>query len=81
MTKYSKESAGERYLQQYPKLSRWINVCVRCGTKGYKPDLPENIYPHFNVAVDNLRELFKPLLINELGLCEVCAGASEIDML
>jgi len=78
MTRNPKESAGDRYLQQYPRLSRWINVCARCGTKGYKPELPENIYPYFNVAADNLRELFKPLIINELGLCEVCARATEI---
>jgi len=80
MTRNPKDSEGDKYLQQYPRLSRWINVCIRCGTKGYKPELPENIYTHFNVAADNLRELFKPLAINELGLCEVCARASEMDL-
>jgi hypothetical protein len=77
MTSNHKKSTSERYLQQYPRLSRWINVCVRCGTKGYKPELPENVYPYFNVAGDNLRELFNPLTLNEYELCEVCARVAD----
>jgi len=79
MTRNPKASAGDKYLEQYPRLSRWINVCVGCGAKGYKPDLPEDIYPHPSFATYNLRELFNPLAVNELGLCEVCAKVTEVD--
>ena len=77
VTKKFEKTVGDRYLQQYPHLLKWINVCVVCGKKGYKPELPENIYTHFNVAADNLRELFQPLSVNELGLCEICTRITK----
>lgn len=36
---------GEEYLIMYPKLRKWINECAMCHEKGYKPDMPEEIYP------------------------------------
>ncbi len=66
---------GESYLQMYPKLRKWINQCVTCNEKGYKPDLPENIHP--GVAAQNLRRLFKELALNESGLCSNCAQAAK----
>jgi hypothetical protein len=74
----TRRSDADLYLKQYPDLNRWLNQCPSCGARGYKPELPDNIYPHFNVAADNLRKFFRPLAINELGLCEQCARAIEV---
>ena len=74
-----KRSDADQYLEQYPDLHRWLNVCLACGMRGYKPDLPENIYRHFNVAADHLRRFFRPLRLNDTGLCNVCARALAQD--
>ncbi len=29
------------YLKQYPKMTKWMNTCICCGTMGYNPDMPE----------------------------------------
>ena len=65
------------YLSQYPDLERWLNTCSACGARGYKPDLPDNIYPWFNVAADNLRKLFDPLPLDARSLCNQCASAID----
>ena len=31
------------YLKQYPKMTKWMNTCICCGTMGYNPDMPEKI--------------------------------------
>ena len=61
---------GESYLEMYPKLRKWINQCIACHAKGYKPELPEDIYP--GVAAKNLRRYFKELSLSESGLCSNC---------
>ena len=63
---------GEDYLTQYRNLLRWMNRCVACGHQGHKPELPENIYPRTSVAAQNLRRFFRPLSLDEDGLCQVC---------
>lgn len=65
------KSETDQYLAVYPDLQRWMNVCAACGREGYKPEMPENIYPHFNVGAQNLRAMFRPLDVVD-GLCEVC---------
>jgi hypothetical protein len=70
-----KEPDHEQYLRMYPKeTGRWMNQCVTCQRKGYKPDLPKTIYPDTALA-SNLRRYFEPLELNELGLCEQCSEA------
>lgn len=64
---------GEEYLIAYPKLRKWINECVMCHAKGYKPNMPKEIYPHPSAASKNLRFYFKPLELNDDGLCETCS--------
>ncbi|MBV9468104.1 MAG: hypothetical protein JOZ57_02530 [Abitibacteriaceae bacterium] len=64
---------GQDYLMMYPKLRQWINQCVACQTQGYKPEMPEQIYP--GVASRNLRRYFRPLAVDELGLCKQCREA------
>ena len=44
-----------------------------CHRKGYKPDMPETI-SIVEGAMDTyfIKKYFKPLQINEDGLCETC---------
>jgi hypothetical protein len=71
----SHRSEADQYLALYPHLHRWMNVCAGCGARGHRPELPENIYPHFNVAAENLRRYFRPLAVDERGFCEQCSAA------
>jgi hypothetical protein len=74
-TKYLQD--GESYLQMYPKLRKWINQCVACNAIGYKPTMPEDIYP--GIAAQNIRHLFSELALNDDGLCSICAQATRND--
>lgn len=67
------EDKGEEYLKMYPKLRKWINECAMCHYKGYKPDMPDEIYPHPSLASYHLRSYFKPLELNEDSLCKFCS--------
>ena len=71
---------GEEYLDIYwPDAARWINTCLACKRKGYRPDLPEVIIRrHTDTALaQNLRSYFEPLEVNAEGLCRQCAEISE----
>jgi hypothetical protein len=63
----------ESYLTAYPKLRKWINECIMCHTKGYKPNMPKDLHPWGSAAAKNLRSYLKPLELNEDGLCESCS--------
>jgi len=73
MTKNKDE--GKSYLQIYPELRKWINQCVACQREGYKPNMPEDIFP--GVAAENIRKYFRELELNEIGLCSICARAMQ----
>ena len=75
MTKYKND--GDMYLQMYPKLSRWMNECIVCHAKGYKPEMPEHIGGKYSIASNNLKKYFKPLAVSELSICEQCAKFTE----
>ncbi len=67
----SKSRDKNTYSKQYPEIKRWLNQCVICESVGYKPELPEKIYP--GEMANNIRKLFAPLAVNELNMCEECA--------
>ena len=69
----SKVGAGEEYLAMYPHFHRWMNTCAACGHTGYKPEMPPNDDPAFKGQ--NLRKYFRPLALNDAGLCEQCGQA------
>jgi hypothetical protein len=69
--------SGEQYLRDYPALERWMNQCILCQARGYKPELPEMIGKEPTFADQNLRSFFKPLPVDALGRCEVCASAAD----
>ena len=66
---------GLLYLQDYPRLRKWINQCVACQRLGYRPDMPKDLGP--GVAAQNLRRFFPEMDVNAAGLCEQCAAASR----
>lgn len=72
---YRSRNEAELYLRQYPELERWINRCVSCHAIGYKPDMPER-FDTKGVAAHHLQRYFRPLAVDELGRCDVCAEAT-----
>lgn len=72
---------GEEYVSTYRnKGEKWINQCVQCQARGYKPDMPDIVMEgHFygdrgGFAARYIRKYFKPLALDERGLCEVCSN-------
>ncbi|MBE5731017.1 MAG: hypothetical protein E7350_03620 [Clostridiales bacterium] len=71
MKKYNK---GDEYINAFPKLKKWINECLCCHTKGYKPSMPEKItIVEGSLEVYYIKKYFKPLSLNQDGLCPQCA--------
>lgn len=68
-----RQGEAEQYLRMYPALRRWLNQRVVCQTEGYRPDMPAQIYP--GMAAYNLCRLFRPLGLDELGMCADCRTA------
>ncbi len=62
---------GEVYVKQY-QLERLINQCLHCQVRGHKPEVQPS--GHYSWAI---MKYFKPLYLNEQGLCEVCQGKND----
>jgi hypothetical protein len=67
----SKSRDRETYLKQLPETRKWLNECSICHSFGYKPELPEKIFP--GLMAENIRSLFSPFAVNELSICIDCA--------
>ncbi len=67
----SKSRDRETYLKQFPETRKWLNECLICHSIGYKPELPEKIYP--GLLAENIRSMFSTLNVNELSICGECA--------
>ena len=68
---------GEEYVNMYPCLRKWINQCVQCQARGYKPDMPDIVAHNWwtngsPFTARYIRKHFHPLVLDERGLCEVC---------
>lgn len=63
---------GEEFLSMHPAQRKWINECSMCHQRGYKPDILEQLYPYPPTETRNLRCYFKPLALNNKGICEEC---------
>ncbi len=66
----SKQKDLSQYLKQYPEAKKWLNQCIVCQSIGYKPEMPEKIYPGY--LAENLRRLLSPLEVNKLNICTHC---------
>lgn len=73
-----RQSESDKYLQMYPELMKWINECIICHSKGYKPEMPEHISREFSVAGKNLRKFFNPLVVDDLSICEQCGNFARL---
>ena len=68
-----KKNTGDDYINRFPKLKKWINECLCCHDKGYDPAMPEKItVVEGSLEVFYIKKYFKPLLLNEDGLCPTC---------
>ena len=75
--KRQKGYEGEKYINKFPKLKKWINECNCCHNKGYNPEIPDKITEtEGSLEVYYIKKYFKPLYINKDGLCEVCERIS-----
>ena len=66
----SNKDNKENYIKQYPEINKWLNQCIICQTQGYKPNLPDKIYPGF--LADNIRRFYNVLEVDEIGICTDC---------
>lgn len=68
-----RNNKGEEYIEAFPTLKKWINECVCCHNKGYNPSMPEKItVVEGSLEVYYIKKYFRPLYLNEEGLCEQC---------
>lgn len=63
--------AGERYLERYPELRKWVRECPACHRRGYRPDMPEQLGENFKAQ--SIRRYFSPMETDELGFCMTCS--------
>lgn len=67
------ENEGEKYLNKFPKLKKWINECRCCHNRGYDPGMPEKITEtEGSLEVFYIQKYFKPLELNKDGVCKIC---------
>lgn len=66
--KYQRDA--DDYLTMYPRALKWINQCIVCQRKGYKPEMPKDEWP-------NLARYFTPLALGDDGVCAQCASTSS----
>jgi hypothetical protein len=65
----------EKFLMLYPYLARWVNECLACHHKGYKPEMPAPEFDNSVVIPSKLRRLADELVLDEDGLCQQCRRA------
>ena len=51
---------GEEYINAFPKFKKWINECICCHEKGYKPNMPEKIT--INIFTKKIIDFAKKLI-------------------
>ena len=61
----------------YPRAARWVNTCLICHAQGYKPEMPETLNQDQTILKNNLMRYFKPLAVNDLGICAQCAAVQK----
>ena len=71
----NQETDAEKYLRMYPYLREWVNECVCCHYKGYKPEMPIPPFTSTASTLVKLRRLFQELPLDENGFCEQCRAA------
>ena len=67
----SKNKEKEQYIKMYPEARKWLNECIICHSIGYKPEMPEDIYP--GRLAQNIRKLYPVQNVNDISICDECA--------
>jgi hypothetical protein len=62
----------EEFLMQYPYLLRWVNECLCCHRKGYKPEMLAPDYDNSTVIAATFRRLAGEMSLDADGLCQQC---------
>lgn len=55
-----------------PRTRKWIVQCVVCQCTGYKVNAPEKFFGRAHLV-----KYFKPLALDERGICPVCREALQ----
>ncbi len=74
-----KTREAEKFLERNPKMRQWVNECVACHQKGFKPETPEATNRY--LLLYKLRHSFEMLEVDEDGLCEQCRAVLEMSQL
>jgi hypothetical protein len=62
----------EWHLQDH-RTRKWLVQCVVCQKIGYKHDAPDSFFGREHIIA-----YFKPLVLNQNGVCEQCQNGIEI---
>ncbi len=65
----------EKFLEQAPWAREWVQECVSCHHRGYKPVLAESEFDNSAVTITKLRRLVDEMALDEAGVCEQCRQA------
>lgn len=74
------------YIEKWnPSAKKYINVCKVCGSQGYSPailaddffDKRWNVHSANKMTYRELTKTLKPLALDDLGRCEVCAAIQD----
>jgi hypothetical protein len=74
----NREKDLEEFLMRYPYLVRWINECLCCHRKGYKPEMLKPEFDNSAVIVANFLRLAGELIVGDDGLCQQCREAKVL---
>jgi hypothetical protein len=66
----------EEFLERAPWMQKWVDECISCHHRGYKPSLPESQFDNSAVAITALRRLVDEMALDEAGVCEQCRRAA-----
>lgn len=74
------------YLDKWnPSAKKYVNVCKICGSQGYNPVILEtdfydkrpNVYSKKRAIYEELTRILKPLPLDSMDRCEICAKIQE----
>jgi hypothetical protein len=72
-----KRDAKTSWLNAFPRVRKFLNQCVVCQEMGYDPQKIKN--KKGLGFQKNLEKFFRPLEINEIGICADCAKQENVN--
>lgn len=79
-SKYTKRGKSLYVEHSNPDAKRFINTCALCGAQGYRPTIDEDGFTSdliHKVIRAELKRIFSPLPLDNLGRCADCAKIME----